>query len=153
MLYTWNSYTIVCQLHFKNAMSVALVGVADWALACEPKGHRFDSQSGHKPGLQARSLVKRHMRGNHTLLFLSLSFSLPSPLSKNKYITSLKKRMSLNDSSITIDWNFTCKSICSKHIGCWLLLKANSISIWMLLICKSTTAQQKGRARKWDFKP
>ena len=24
------------------------------ALACEPKGHRFDSQSGHMPGLQAR---------------------------------------------------------------------------------------------------
>ena len=27
---------------------------------------------------------KGHTRGNHTLLFLSLSFSLPSPLSKNK---------------------------------------------------------------------
>ena len=25
-----------------------------------------------------------HMRGNHTLMFLSLSFSLPSPLSKNE---------------------------------------------------------------------
>ena len=25
-----------------------------------------------------------HMRGNHTLIFLSLSFFLPSPLSKNK---------------------------------------------------------------------
>ena len=25
-----------------------------------------------------------HMRGNHTLMFLSLSFSFPSPLSKNK---------------------------------------------------------------------
>ena len=25
-----------------------------------------------------------HMRGNHTLMFLSLFFSLPSPLSKNK---------------------------------------------------------------------
>ena len=25
-----------------------------------------------------------HVRGNHTLMFLSLSFSLPSPLSKNK---------------------------------------------------------------------
>ena len=27
---------------------------------------------------------KGFMRGNHTLMFLSLSFSLPSPLSKNK---------------------------------------------------------------------
>ena len=24
----------------------------DWAFACEPQGHRFDSQSGHMPGLQ-----------------------------------------------------------------------------------------------------
>ena len=30
----------------------------DWALAWEPKGHWFDSQSGHMPGLQARSLVE-----------------------------------------------------------------------------------------------
>ena len=27
---------------------------------------------------------RRHVRGNHVLLFLSLSFSLPAPLSKNK---------------------------------------------------------------------
>ena len=27
---------------------------------------------------------KGHTRGNHTLMFLFLSFSLPSPLSKNK---------------------------------------------------------------------
>ena len=36
-----------------------------------------------------------HVRGNHTLMFLSLSFSLPSSLSKNKYIkikSFLKKR-------------------------------------------------------------
>ena len=32
-------------------------GSVDWALACEPKGHRFDSQSGHMPGLQAKSPV------------------------------------------------------------------------------------------------
>ena len=33
------------------------------------------------------------MRGNHTFMFLSLSFSLPSPVSKSK-IKSLKKRKS-----------------------------------------------------------
>ena len=32
-----------------------------------------------------------HARGNHTLMFLSLSFSLPSPASKNKQITPFKK--------------------------------------------------------------
>ena len=30
-------------------------GSVDWVLACEPKGHWFDSQSGHMPGLRARS--------------------------------------------------------------------------------------------------
>ena len=29
-------------------------GSEDWARACEPKGHRFDPQSGHMPGLQVR---------------------------------------------------------------------------------------------------
>ena len=33
-------------------------GSGDWAPACEPKGHWFDSQSGHMPGLQARSPVR-----------------------------------------------------------------------------------------------
>ena len=33
------------------------------------------------------------VRGNHTLIFLSLSFSLPSPLSKNKKIKSFLKRV------------------------------------------------------------
>ena len=33
-----------------------------------------------------------HARGNHTLMFLSLSFSLPSPVSKNK--SNLKKKLS-----------------------------------------------------------
>ena len=34
---------------------------------------------------------RERVRGNHTSMFLSLSFSLPSPLSKSKYIKSLKK--------------------------------------------------------------
>ena len=49
----------------------------DWVPACKPKGHQFDSQSGHMPGLCARSSVGGHVRGNHTLMFLSLSLSLP----------------------------------------------------------------------------
>ena len=59
-------------------------GSVDRAPACGPKDRWFDSQSGHMPGLWARSLVWGHVRGNHTLLFLSLSFSLLSPLSRNK---------------------------------------------------------------------
>ena len=71
-----------------KAIELALGGVAQWIEhqpAYEPKGRRFDSQSGHIPGLQARLPVGGvRKRGNHTLMFLSLSFSLPSPLSKNK---------------------------------------------------------------------
>ena len=37
---------------------------------------------GHKPGLLARSPVGGRVRGNHTLMFLSLSFSFSSPSKK-----------------------------------------------------------------------
>ena len=65
---------------------IALAGVAqvDWAPACDPKGHRFDSQSGHMPGLWARCLVVGVLETTDgyiscTLMFLSLSLSFPSP--------------------------------------------------------------------------
>ena len=72
-------------LHFWKAVQKELhhpswCGSLDRVTACGLKGRRFDSQSGHIPGLWAR----QHARGNHTLMFVSLSFSLPSPLSKNK---------------------------------------------------------------------
>ena len=49
-----------------------------WALFCKEKGHWFDPQSGHMPGLQVWSLARERARGNRSM-FLSLSFSLPSP--------------------------------------------------------------------------
>ena len=52
----------------------------------KPKGHGFNSQSGHTPGLQVRSLVGACERGNQlmflTSIFLSFCLSLPSPFSK-----------------------------------------------------------------------
>ena len=52
----------------------------DWAQACQPKGLRFNSKSGHRPGLW--QLPSRGcMRGNHTLMFLYLSLFLPPFLS------------------------------------------------------------------------
>ena len=59
-------------------------GSGDWALACEPKGRQFNSQSGHMPGLQARSPGGGVREATtHWCFFPSLSPSLP--LSKNKY--------------------------------------------------------------------
>ena len=65
-----------------NKISVKLpgwCGSVDWALACEPKGHWLDSQSGHMPGLQARSPVGS-VQAATTHWCFPLSF--PSPLSK-----------------------------------------------------------------------
>ena len=52
-------------------------GSVGWALSSKLKGHQFDSQSGHMPGLPARSPRSHSM-------FLSLSFSFPSPLSRDR---------------------------------------------------------------------
>ena len=68
----------------RKTISPGWCGSVDWVLACKPKGRQFNAQSGHMPGLQARSPVKGRARGNHTMTFLSLSFHFPSPLSKNK---------------------------------------------------------------------
>ena len=54
-------------------------GSPDWCGPCKPKGHQFHSQSGHMPGLQARSLV-----GGLGEALDFVSFSLPSPLSEGK---------------------------------------------------------------------
>ena len=76
-------------------LSPGWCGSVDWVPDCKPKGCRLDSQSGHMPGLQARSPLgglreATDQRLSHTLMFLSLSFSLSSPLSLNKSIKSKK---------------------------------------------------------------
>ena len=65
-------------------------GSVDWVPACEPTGHLFSFQSGHTPGqLWARSPVGGTWKATTHWCF-SPSFSLPSPLSKNKYNLSNK---------------------------------------------------------------
>ena len=56
-------------------------GSVVWALSRKVKSHQFDSQSGHVPGLWARSSVGASERQPHIDGSLPLSF--PSPLSKN----------------------------------------------------------------------
>ena len=65
-------------------LSPGWYGSVDWKPACEPKGHWFNSQSGHKPNLQARSLVggvwvASNWCFSHIGVSLSLLISLPSP--------------------------------------------------------------------------
>ena len=67
----------------KKNYSLGWCSSVDWAWACEPKGHQFDSQSGHMSGLQARSPVGSIQESTtHWCFSPSLSSSLP--LSKNK---------------------------------------------------------------------
>ena len=67
-------------------------GSVDWVLACEPKGHQFNSQSGHMPGLQARSSVGGEWEVTTPWCFSpSLSPSLPLSLKINKIFIKNKK--------------------------------------------------------------
>ena len=60
-------------------MQNALAGVAQW-IECWPENHRVTSSI---PS-QGTCLGGGCARGNHTWMFLSFLFSLPSPLSKNQ---------------------------------------------------------------------
>ena len=71
-------------------------GSLGWVSSSKAQGLRFDSWSGHMPGLCARSsLVGGHVRDNWST-FLSLSSSLPSPISKNKWINYFKNKLTLD---------------------------------------------------------
>ena len=62
-------------------------GSVDWTPAWEPKGHQFNSQSGHMPRLQARSPVGGAQEATtHWCFSPSLSPSLPlsNKILKNK---------------------------------------------------------------------
>ena len=66
-------------------LSTALAGVAQW-IECQtvnPKVASWFPVRAHA-WVAGQDPSGGHVRGNHTLMFLSLSFSLPSPLSKNK---------------------------------------------------------------------
>ena len=60
-------------------------GSVDWAQACEPKGCWFNSQSGHMPGLQAKSPVGAAQEATtHWCFSPSLSTFLSLSLKINK---------------------------------------------------------------------
>ena len=78
-------------------------GSVDWVPDCEAKARRFDSQSclGCGPGPQWGA--RKRQRGNHALMFLSLSFSsLPFSLKINKILK--RKKESSTEKEKCIIW-------------------------------------------------
>ena len=66
-------------------LSSGWCGSVDWMPVCKPKGHQFNSQSGHMPGLQARSPVGGAWEATTDWCFSpSLSLSLTLSLKINK---------------------------------------------------------------------
>ena len=66
-------------------MKKALAGVAQW-IECRPVNQRVAGWIPSQGTCLGCGLGPSggHLTGNHTLIFLSLSFSFPSPVSKNK---------------------------------------------------------------------
>ena len=87
-------FTEFCNHHYNEFQKKPSVypdqcGSVGWASSHKLKGHRFNSQSGLMPGLQVQSPDWAHSEGiqlmfSLTLMFLSLSYLLLSPLSKRK---------------------------------------------------------------------
>ena len=68
----------------KSTHTPGWCGSVDWVLTCKPEGPRFDSQFRAHAWVAGQVPSRGPMRGNHTLTFLCLSFSLPSFLKVNK---------------------------------------------------------------------
>ena len=82
-----NNKYLMIEYEKKNVALADVAPIEYWSE--NQKRHRFNSQAGHMPGLRARYPVEgvldiTYQCISHALMFLSLSFSLPSPLSKNK---------------------------------------------------------------------
>ena len=83
------SHCLTAQLKIKT--SPGWGSSVDRAPACKPKGHWFDSQLEHMPGLQARSPVVSCERQPHIDVSLPLPPPFPSLLKINKVLKRKKK--------------------------------------------------------------
>ena len=83
-----------CSVKSSNSIP-SWCGSMDGVLACKPKGHWFNSQSGHMPGLQTGSpeLGRRGVAWEATTHWcdVSLPLFLPPPLKINKIFKKKKK--------------------------------------------------------------
>ena len=78
-------------LKLRNREKAVWCGSVDWVLACEPESQVWFPVRAHA-WVVGQVPSRGHVRGNHTLMFLSLSFSFPSSLSENKHNLKKKKK-------------------------------------------------------------
>ena len=108
---------------FKKSLYSVLADVAQWI---EPRLQTKGSLVWFPVRAHAWVVVQvpsgGHMWGNHTLMFLSLSFSLPSPPSKNKYIKSFKNFLKLLHSILT-------SSVTSSMVLCHYLAPVHTETV------------------------
>ena len=113
-------------------------GSVDWVLDCEPKGHQFNSQSGHMSGLRARSPAGGHARGNRSRKIIlqrqdfhlqksalrSMSPPKPPPLSSRDTICTVRPRVPALDCAMrslgSLPW--PPPSLFSLILPLWILL-------------------------------
>ena len=81
---------ILTAIYIKSKSEPWLAWLSGLSAGLQTKGHQFNSQSGDMPGLWARSPVGG-ARERQPHIDVSLPFSLPSSLSKNKYFFKKKK--------------------------------------------------------------
>ena len=108
--FSWQLYASECLQEL--AFFLGCCGSVDWVLACEPKGSWFDSQSGHMPGLQARSPVRGTREAStHWCFSPSLAPSLLLCLKISKW--NLKKSIEYFTKNAFL--HVVLKTLCSRH--------------------------------------
>ena len=113
-------------------------GSVDWVPACKPKGRGFHSQSGHMPGLWARSPVGAP---RETTTHWGFSPSLPLSPSSHRLLSFPPPSPFINHSfnnpycvSLLVEWKWRSYQTCSqwthslaedtektKHSACWVI--------------------------------
>ena len=82
-----------------NFHGFALASMTSWVSSCKAKDHRFDSWSGHMPGLWARFPVGGRVRGKRSMFLSHVDVSLPlflPPFPSLKKIKSFLKIRKIN---------------------------------------------------------
>ena len=75
---------MVCELYLNLRKNPWLVWLSGLSAELRTKGTLVQFPVRAHAWVAGQVPSRGYVRGNHTLMFLSLSFSLPSPLSKNK---------------------------------------------------------------------